>query len=74
MMLQKGMDIATVSRYLGHSDIKTTQNYVNPTQEDLQIAGEMLGSMYDVDLDPSTTKNTTIEVKIKERKLAQSVL
>ena len=59
MMLQKGIDIGTVSKYLGHSDIKMTQIYVNPTQNDLQVAGAVIGSMYGYSPKLNTTKNTT---------------
>lgn len=46
MMLQKGADLATVSKYLGHTTISMTESYVQAERESLQIAGELLGSMY----------------------------
>jgi integrase len=45
-MLKKGVDIATVSDYLGHSSIQMTQIYVPPSQDDKQIAAEILGTSY----------------------------
>jgi integrase len=46
MMLQKGVDLATVSSYLGHSTIAMTEAYVQAKRENRQIAGEILGSVY----------------------------
>lgn len=70
MMLQKGIDIATVSRYLGHSDIRTTQIYVSPSQNDLAVAGEILGSMYNHDPAPNCGQNCGQEIdKVTEEVL-----
>ena len=40
----------TVSKYVGHSDIKTTQIYMNPSQDDLNIAGEIIGTLFNDNL------------------------
>ena len=45
-MLQKGVDLATVSSYLGHTTIAMTEAYVQAEREHKHIAGEILGSMY----------------------------
>lgn len=46
MMLAKGIDLATVSAFLGHASLKMTEVYVTPSKDDAAAAGEILGSMY----------------------------
>jgi len=58
-MLKKGVDIATVSSYLGHTSLVMTENYVPSSKDDKRIAGEILGTMYQVDLN----QNCDIEKK-----------
>ncbi len=41
-MLQQGVDLATVSSYLGHASLAMTERYVPPSQEDKQRGGEVL--------------------------------
>jgi integrase len=55
MMLKKGVDIATVSSYLGHASIRMTQIYVPPSQADKRIASELLSTSYNSD--PNCSKN-----------------
>jgi integrase len=45
-MLDIGVDLAAVMRYLGHADITTTQVYVPPTDKAMRTAGELLGSRF----------------------------
>ncbi len=63
MMLRKGVDIAAVSRYLGHASINMTENYVNPTQDDMQVAGNILGSMYRWDPQPPVRTDVKTDVR-----------
>jgi integrase len=37
-LLERGVDIATVSQLLGHEDLRTTMRYVLPSQQDLDDA------------------------------------
>lgn len=46
MLLQKGIDLATVSSYLGHTTISMTEAYVQSAREHKQMAGEILGTLY----------------------------
>ena len=46
---------------------------MNPIQEDLQIAGAVLGSMFNVDLAPSTTKNAAINLNMGDINMAKVV-
>lgn len=41
-LLQNGVDIATVQQRLGHADIRMTQFYVPPSQDDMLKAGQIL--------------------------------
>jgi site-specific recombinase XerD len=44
-MIEGGIDIVTVSKILGHSDIKITMRYCHPTPENMQKAVDKLGAM-----------------------------
>lgn len=46
MMLANGVDIDTVRKYLGHTDIETTQRYVGGLEEDKRKAANILSSLY----------------------------
>lgn len=45
-MVREGADLATVQRYLGHTDISTTQRYVGASREDMQEASKILSGSY----------------------------
>jgi len=47
-MLVNGPDIQTVSEYLGHSDLRMTQVYVPPSQNDFKKAAESLTKAYSI--------------------------
>jgi integrase len=47
-MLLNGTDIQTVSEYLGHSDLRMTQVYVPPSQNDFKKAAESLTKAYSI--------------------------
>lgn len=49
-LLKKGVDLATVSALLGHSNIFTTQSYVGAPNEDKRPGGEILERNFDFDL------------------------
>lgn len=49
-LLKKGVDLATVSSLLGHSNIFTTQSYVGAPNEDKRPGGEILERNFDFDL------------------------
>ena len=45
-MIEAGIDLATVSKILGHSSIQMTMRYVHPTPENMQRAVDVLGEMF----------------------------
>ncbi|MBI3291876.1 MAG: site-specific integrase [Elusimicrobia bacterium] len=57
MMLKKGVDLATVSAYLGHSSLQMTEVYVTPSRDDKRVGGEILGTTYRWDGDQEWRKN-----------------
>lgn len=56
-MLKKGVDLATVSAYLGHSSLQMTEVYVTPSRDDKRVGGEILGTTYRWDDDLKWRKN-----------------
>ncbi|MCK4647953.1 site-specific integrase [bacterium] len=46
LMVTKGIDLVTVSKILGHADIKTTMRYAHPTPENKRNAVNALGSIF----------------------------
>jgi integrase len=49
-LLKKGVDLATVSALLGHTNIFTTQSYVGAPNEDKRPGGEILERNFEFDL------------------------
>lgn len=43
-LVSKGADLQTVKQYLAHSDLKTTQRYLHPVNENMQKAVDILDS------------------------------
>ena len=46
-MIESGIDLATVSKILGHSSIQMTMRYAHPTPENMQRAVDKLGEFFD---------------------------
>jgi len=46
LMVTKGIDLVTVSKILGHADIKMTMRYAHPTPENKRNAVNALGSIF----------------------------
>ncbi|MBL0058263.1 MAG: tyrosine-type recombinase/integrase [Elusimicrobia bacterium] len=47
-MLMQGVDLATVSKWLGHRSLETTQIYVAPQNKDMAQGGEILQGNFDL--------------------------
>lgn len=46
-MIQAGIDLVTVSKILGHATIQMTMRYAHPTPENMCLAVERLGEIFD---------------------------
>jgi integrase len=58
-MIEAGIDLVTVSKMLGHASIQMTMRYAHPTPENMRLAVEKLGEMFQ----KSREKVETIEIK-----------
>ena len=58
-MIEAGVDIVTVSKILGHASIQVTMRYAHPTPENMRLAVEKLGEVFQ----KSRVKVETIEIK-----------
>ena len=63
-MVEAGVDLVTVSKILGHSDIKLTMRYAHPGEKTMRAAAEKLAEIYDQTRQKVNTP--TEEVTIKE--------
>ncbi len=64
-MVEAGVDLATVSKILGHSSIQMTMRYAHPTPENMKRAVEKLGDL----IEGSRVKNNAVEI-IKPRNVS----
>ena len=62
-MVEAGVDLVTVSKILGHSDIKLTMRYAHPGEKTMRAAAEKLGQIYEQA--QQKVDSPTDEVKIK---------
>ncbi len=62
-MVEAGVDLVTVSKILGHSDIKLTMRYAHPGEKTMRAAAEKLGQIYEQTR--QKVDSPTEEVKIK---------
>ena len=46
-MVEAGVDLATVSKILGHSSIMMTMRYAHPGEKTMKAAVEKLGKIYE---------------------------
>jgi integrase len=58
-MIEAGIDLVTVSKILGHASIQMTMRYAHPTPENMRLAVEKLGEIFQ----RSREKVETIEIK-----------
>lgn len=54
--IEKGIDLVTVSKILGHSDIKMTMRYVHPTPENMRKAVDCLAMDYEITIEDNGHK------------------
>ena len=65
IMLKKGMDIATVSKVLGHASIQMTERYLHTTREEMQKAVDILGSLFDEKPEaPKSSRETVVKTVV----------
>jgi site-specific recombinase XerD len=62
-MVEAGVDIATVSKILGHSSIMMTMRYAHPGEKTMRAAAEKLGKIYEQTR--QKVDSPTEEVKIR---------
>jgi len=70
-MIEAGVDIATVSKILGHASIQMTMRYCHPTPENMQRAVDKLGESFKNAV--GTGKNTDNEEEKRFSKFPQIV-
>jgi integrase len=58
-MIEAGVDLVTVSKILGHASIQMTMRYAHPTPENMRLAVEKLGEIFQ----RSREKVETVEIK-----------
>ncbi len=58
-MIEAGIDLVTVSKILGHASIQMTMRYAHPTPENMRLAVEKLGEIFQ----KSRDKVETIQIK-----------
>jgi len=61
-MIQSCVDLVTVSKILGHASIQMTMRYAHPTPENMRIAVEILGDVFQ----KSRDKVETVEIRRTE--------
>lgn len=60
IMVMGGIDLVTVSKILGHSDIQMTMRYAHPTPENKRKAVNVLASIFESEQEEKTSHNTVI--------------
>lgn len=61
-MVEAGVDLVTVSKILGHSDIKMTMRYAHMGEKTMRVAVEKLGEIYEQTR--QKVNSPTVEVEI----------
>ena len=59
-LLKSGIDLATVSKYLGHASLAMTERYVVASDDDLQKASEVLNSKFSLESLSQTDVKTDV--------------
>lgn len=67
-LVQKGVDLYTVQKLLGHASITQTERYSHLAEGNLQAAAKLLGPV----IVPDTDDNVVVEFKPKRRRTKQS--
>jgi integrase len=73
-MIEAGVDIATVSKILGHSSIQMTMRYCHPTEENMRRAVERLGESFNFALNPGKILDTFRKPTPKNSSLSASAV
>lgn len=64
-MIERGIDLVTVSKILGHSTIQMTMRYAHPTPENMQRAVDKLSEIFEDELQKSRHKVDTLGIRGK---------
>jgi len=67
-MVEAGIDIATVSKILGHSSIMMTMRYAHPGEKTMRAAAEKLGEIYK----RTHVKELTNSIKLRKKIIDES--
>ena len=62
-MVEAGVDIATVSKILGHSSIQMTMRYAHPGEKTMRDAAEKLAQIYEQTRQKVDSPTTEVEIK-----------
>jgi len=63
-MVEAGVDLVTVSKILGHSDIKLTMRYAHPGEKTMRAAAEKLGQIYEQTRQKVDSPTEEVEIKM----------
>jgi len=60
-MIESGIDLVTVSKILGHASIQMTMRYVHPTPENMKMAVDTLGEIFEKSRQKEVEQNSSID-------------